>query len=355
MKKRGGVFIPFSWAYGTGMFIRNLTYKAQIRSLYKAPVPVISIGNLSVGGTGKTPTTMHILEILSKKGIPSAMVSRGYGRKTRGYRIVDGLDPNTDETGDEPAMVAMAFPHVPVAVCENRAIGIKKVLRDKGEKVIILDDAFQHVRVLRDLDIVMIDASRSPFEDKLLPAGRLRESPRALSRADFVVVTKVEDENSLKKVVDKLGDIPWAVLKTTPVSLQPFSSKENPLHPEALAGRQVVLFSGIGNNDHFRFTVRSLRAKISGFFPFKDHHRYKPADLETISAKFKKLEIGPDEEAPILLTTEKDYVRLRKIPGLDKMLPFPLYYLKIRMSSGEGWDQLEEKLWEILKEYGFEI
>lgn len=297
------LLFPLEKVYTAITSWRRRWYEGHPEKRYKAPVPVVSVGNLSMGGTGKTPMAIWLLEYYIAKGLRPAYLSRGYGRKTSGFMLVDSTQ-SARQVGDEALMVARRFPKLPVAVCESRTEGMKRLVADIQPDIIILDDAFQHLKVHRDLDLILMDATRMPDEDYPLPGGRLRESLFALSKADAFVINRVESEQHWNGVKLRLG--PWARpvagTMTTATGLMNLDGEIRPL--PGLAGKSAILFSGLGNNASFRLLVTLLGVRVIQHQTFRDHHRYSPVDLREISSL-----ITQHPEA-LLLTSEKDLVRL---------------------------------------------
>lgn len=282
---------------------RRRWYERHPEKRYKAPVRIVSVGNLSMGGTGKTPMAIWLMEYYLSKGLRPAYLSRGYGRKTSGYLLVEQQQIATS-VGDEALMVARRFPDLPVAVCESRSEGIKRLVADIQPDIIILDDAFQHLKVHRDLDLVLMDATRMPDEDYPLPGGRLRESLFVLSKADALIVNRVESEQHWNQLKVRLA--PWnkpvAGTMTRATGLMNLDGTIKPL--PGLAGKSAILFSGLGNNASFRLLVTLLGVNVIHHQPFRDHHRYSSSDLSKIN---QLIEEHPEA---LLLTSEKDLTRL---------------------------------------------
>ncbi|MEM7039942.1 MAG: tetraacyldisaccharide 4'-kinase, partial [Bacteroidota bacterium] len=250
--------------------------------------------------------------------------------------------------GDEAFQVAHKFPKVPVAVCENRVTGVEQLLKTTKTDIVVLDDAFQHRRIHRDLDIVMVDGSRLPADDLLLPAGRLREPVRNLARAQAVIVTKVPDAEAATRAVRTLNGsrrgFRTAVFGLRPKAVQ--SVAEDLAHPPSfLQNHPVHLFSGLGNNTAFAHTTRQLGATVLSHTTFPDHHAYKPADIQKILAEYapeteNKGKLAP----PLLLTTEKDFFRLKALGLLDHFSEVPLHYLQVKMVPEMGWEAIAAQI-----------
>ncbi len=282
---------------------------------------MVSIGNLSVGGTGKTPFVLFLANTLKAKGMNVAVLSRGYKRKTTGTHVVsDGntLKSNLQNSGDEPFMLANILQDISVVVDENRYRGGQFICKEYNPDVIIMDDAFQHRRVFRDIDIVLINSNhRRP---KLLPYGLLREPLRNIKRADAVIFTKANltppDEsliNSVSKKCDKTFRselIPSSQLIRPDGTTKPLGDINGP----------VVAVSGVGDPDSFEVILEDAGLDYVHHFRHDDHADYSDTDLEVIR------EVFLSAEAQAIITTEKDLPKLEKLKGL------PLYALPVGVS-----------------------
>lgn len=329
---------PFSWAYGLVVWLRNAAFDAGLLRVYTPPVPVISVGNLSSGGTGKTPTACWLLETLSARGWRPAYLSRGYGRSTQGFLRVAPAEGDARRFGDEALMLALRFPALPVAVCEDRAEGIRR-LANEGADIIVLDDAFQHRRVRRSLDMVLLDSSRPFWQDALLPAGRLREAPGALRRADLLVISRCADIAPHRQRLLRFQKA-LAAWRSVCEAISPFHSPSQAVTvpPETKA----LLFCGIGNPKAFERQAMAAGLQVSHTLVFPDHHVYSAQDLERIRAAWEQASL----QAPglWLLTTEKDFARLWQA-GAEQLWPeLPLYVMRIGIEWTEGLGQVEAAL-----------
>ncbi|MDX2061634.1 MAG: tetraacyldisaccharide 4'-kinase [Bacteroidia bacterium] len=335
---------PFSLVYRFVIWLRNLAYDRQIFSVYRPNLPVFAIGNLSVGGTGKTPMAEYLLGYLVQNGLRPAYLSRGYGRKTRGYLRVDPSEHTSTQVGDEALQVARKFPGLPVVVCENRAVGVQKLLETDRPDCLLLDDAFQHRRIARDLDIVMLDATRPPWNDRLLPAGLLREPESSLKRAHLAVVNKLTQRTHIPRWQHKLK-LPSAFGRLEPLRLRSFSSDET-LPLDCLDQRMVYAFSGLGNNEVFFNELRRLGAQLYRCYGFRDHHVFSQAEIQRIVRSFRRLaKVKYLRQPPLLIATEKDYIRLRSMPWFDVQFgQFPFYYLEVALQFWEGEAELQAQL-----------
>lgn len=311
---------PFVTLYGGWMKGRRTWYQHHPDRRYRAPVPVISVGNISTGGTGKTPLAMWLISHCLDQGFRPAYLSRGYGRRTRGYLRVNPA-MSSAETGDEALMVSRRFPDSLVAVCESRKTGMKRLMKEGNPDLIILDDAFQHLRACRDLDLVLLDATRMPDEDHLLPRGRLREPLFTLSVADMLLVNRVESVEAWRALQLRLS--PWAkpVLGTQVKAAwiqAPDGQKSNMAQWQ---GQSVVLFSGLGNNASFHRVATDAGMVVVAHVCFGDHHVYRPRDERRIGDALRAFPTAK------LLTTEKDKARLHLQAGSDSFFQSRLFTL----------------------------
>ena len=305
---RGRVWRPSPWfaaaglAYGIAAHLRNRLFDLRILRDHKLPVPVISVGNLTAGGTGKTPLVLWCVEELRRLSRKPGVLARGYGRARE------------EALNDEGLMLASAVPGLPQVQDPDRVRGGNELVRRFGVDAVVLDDGFQHRRIQREMDFVCLDA-RSPFGGgRCLPAGYLRERPWGLRRATALVLTRAEDLTAAaeKPLVDLLKRLsPHAsVHRATHAPLDLWSRPDGRSEPpEALKGRKVLLFSGIGNPSSFEETVRRLRAVVLDHVVFEDHHRFREEELSALAGRAAG-------EGASLLTTEKDEARLfsAKVP-----------------------------------------
>ncbi len=316
--------------YSAAVRVRNFLYDKKVLKSRRAQAVVISIGNITAGGTGKTPLVIWIYNFLREKNINPAILTRGYKTGARNIQI------------DEPALLAGNCPDANIIVEPDRLRGAKNAINDLGSKLLILDDGFQHRRLDRDLDIVTIDATQPFGYGKILPAGLLREPLNCLRRADAVVITHCEKmpieriekiENTIRKIKP---DITIARSIHQPVSIQYKDGNEQPV--EKLQNKKVYAFCGIANPESFVRLIENLGAKLTGTKFFNDHHRYSRSDLEQICRTAESL------NSEIVLTTEKDW---NKITHLKTSARLPLAFLKIQIqftSAIEQFIDLIEKL-----------
>lgn len=340
---------PISFLYGMGVSLRNQLFDWGVLHSEQYTVPIISIGNLSVGGTGKTPHTEYMIRLLKDK-YRIAVLSRGYKRKTSGF-ILASPKSSSLEIGDEPFQMKNKFPDILVAVDANRRRGIQNLLslpEDKKPEVIVLDDAFQHRYIRPSLSIVLTDYHRLFYYDKLLPAGRLREPARNINRADIVIVTKCDEdmkpidfriieENMHLRAHQQLFFTSIAYGAIEPV----FPSKARPKTTKEIGAEEdILLISGIASPVPF---IREAEKYSKNVFPatFPDHHTFTKSDFKKLDAAYKKMN-SPDK---FILVTEKDAARMKDNPLVPEEWKEVLYCLPItiRFCTGQSIDETIKK------------
>jgi tetraacyldisaccharide 4'-kinase len=316
--------LPYGWAVGA----RSLFYSVRLLKTKMLPCPVISVGNITVGGTGKTPLVIALARGLMARGISVAILSRGYkGTQASGPVVGDGksifLSP--EESGDEPFLMAQMCKGVPVLVGKNRFVNGRIALQRFGMKGLLLDDGYQHLRLHRDLDILLIDSHIGFGDHHLLPRGILREPLSHLCRAHLFILTKVDDLETSRPLEKKIHEIhPGAQVFHShyqPMSLVDSKGEQEELN--SLTGKKILALSGIANPDSFSSLLRKCEMEIASEAIFPDHHFYLPKDLSFIKEKSK----GVDW----IVTTEKDMLKLRTL-GIDHL---PIRSLRIEMKIWE--------------------
>lgn len=306
------LLLPFAALYGCITSVRNLLYDWHFLKQKKFDVHTIGVGNLAVGGAGKTPLVEYLVKLLLKEQFQVATLSRGYKRKTSGF-VLATEHSSAEDIGDEPLMYKYKY-HVPVAVDANRVSGVKKLLAlDNAPKVIVLDDVFQHRAIRCGLNIVVSDYNNLYFNDSMLPAGRLRELPSGISRADVIIITKTPDRTSPVEIRNIIKDVKpkphqklfFSYLQYGDLySISNASEKIDTLRD--LFRFRIVAFTGIANADPMINYLKEYAAEVK-HLPFSDHQEYTPKHLEDIGRYYNSLEGGNK----ILVTTEKDLMRLR--------------------------------------------
>ncbi|MDT9546153.1 MAG: tetraacyldisaccharide 4'-kinase [Chlorobium sp.] len=325
---------PLGILYGLIADIRNALFDRGLFTPWRAPCPVVSIGNITAGGTGKTPMVDWTTKYFLSLGCRVAIISRGYGRNTKGVRLVsDGrhLLMNAREAGDETTMLAANNPEAIVVVAEKRREGarfIQKTFENFPPHVIILDDAFQHRQMARDLDIVIINASEPFFKARMLPEGRLREPLRNLARADIILLGKITDPDEADAIEQALTATNLPVLRTRvqTLGLQPA--------PDAAPPLPALAFAGIAAPEEFLASLRKTGAEVRAHRFFRDH---QPFTSEMVRSLIREAQ----EKGLCLVTTEKDWFRLLGDPQLKELMEKAgCRYLKIETRLPEGDEKL---------------
>lgn len=331
---------PLSLIYGVITSLRNLLFDYGLKKSVSFPFPVICVGNITVGGTGKTPHVEYIAGLLSKI-MSTAVVSRGYMRSGKGFRIVNQTD-NADITGDEPLQIARRLPEVRVAVDADRVNGIRKVsAMMPPSEAIVLDDAFQHRYVRAGLNILLTDYGRLMTRDYLMPYGRLRESRHGAKRADIIIVTKVPEELNAEQrdiISKEISPLPHQSLFFTSLEygeLTPaFNTGERVSTRRITPETGILLVTGIANPDPLLSYLRGKSNNIR-HIAFRDHHRFTDLDISNISKAWHSLE----QKDKMIVTTEKDSVRLKDFSNFALPLKNELFYIPIRVRFIDDGDK----------------
>jgi tetraacyldisaccharide 4'-kinase len=316
-----------SHVYRGAIAAQQASYAYGLRRRKQLPCRVISIGNLTLGGTGKTPLTLWVARWFQKQGWRVAVLSRGYGGQPGNpcQVVSTGGGPLVPwhRVGDEPYLLARALPGIPVLVAPDRYVGGRYACDHLGTQVMVLDDGFQHIALHRDLDVVLIDSSNPFGHGALIPRGVLREPLHALQRADAIVLTRTDmAQATLPSLCEQIRRCtarqPIYAMKTVAEALL----QDGQCVPEGVARLQqqrVVAFAGIGNSQSFAFTLARLGIDVAVLFAFPDHHPYSEEDWRTM------ITLACQRGAACLVTTEKDAVRLAP----EWQSPVPVYALRI--------------------------
>lgn len=315
--------------YRAAVALRSAAYDVGLRRAQRAAVPVISVGNITAGGTGKTPFVAHLANSFQAQGVRPALLSRG-------YRALPG------KTNDEKLVLDSVCPGVPHLQDPDRVASAQRAVREHSAQLLILDDGFQHRRLARDLDIVLIDATNPWGYGRLLPRGLLREPVSSLRRADLVVLTRVDQctPDQRQQILGRLAAIRSGE-ECVEVAYPPSALVDNAGNTAEvpwLAGHRVLAFCGLGNPDGFRQTLESQGIQIAEFIAFPDHHHYNAKDLTRLAEQARHT------GAEALLTTQKDLV---KIP-LRQLGPIPLWAVRIGLEVVSGKELFESRLRMIL-------
>lgn len=332
--------LPLSWLYGLGVRLRNQLFELGILKSRSFDIPVISVGNITVGGSGKTPHVEYLIRLLKDK-TKVAVLSRGYKRKSKGY-VLAGKETEMRVIGDEPYQMKSKFPDVYVAVDKNRCHGIDTLTCDEATKdtdVILLDDAFQHRYVKPGINILLVDYHRLIIYDKLLPAGRLREPQSGKARADIVIITKCpKDLKPMEyRVIIKAMDLfPYQKLFFTTLeydSLTPvYGGKKRPLDSIG-RNENILLLTGIASPKQMTYDLKEYTPNITPM-AFTDHHQFTKKDIERINRTFEKM---PSPQ--MVITTEKDNARLSGMKGLSDNVRRNIYTLPVRVKFMLGQEE----------------
>jgi tetraacyldisaccharide 4'-kinase len=334
---------PVSMIYGAVTGVRNFLYDKKLLKSVEFGLPVICVGNIAMGGTGKTPHTEYIAHLLGSR-FRVAVLSRGYKRKSEGFRFVETNSAAAD-CGDEPLQIKRKLPPVTVAVDSDRINGINRILRDKPEtEVIILDDGFQHRRVKPAISIVLTDFRKLFINDHLLPYGSLRESRRNIRRADLLLVTKtppvtdIERKNTAGKIAETgIGNIFFTsigYMDPMPVFPEYLDHRGN-----SFSGAEAVIVTGIANPEPF---IAHLKGFLSGIvhLSFPDHHDFSQKDIKTITRAWNQLK----PSARYLITTEKDAMRLREFRNIEEEIKQASFYVPLSINFPDGNQDEFDKL-----------
>jgi tetraacyldisaccharide 4'-kinase len=327
------LLFPFSILYGIGVLFRNKAYDYGIFKSVKFKLPVISVGNLAVGGSGKSPMTEYLIRLL-KWDFTLAAISRGYGRRTQGLFFVED-EYSFEDTGDEPLQIKRKFEGITVAVCEDRAEAIQYVAWEND--VIILDDAFQHRAVTPSLSILLFEYSSFLTIQLLLPAGNLREPMSEKKRANVIVITKcpLDIDQSRKQVIAKklhlrsdqhlfFSFLEYGTLKSL------YDDRLSRPMISLSSTKNIILLSGIGN-------PVPLLKELSRYNPavihheYPDHHNFTDKNIAKLVRAFNKLESGDN----VVITTEKDSLRLLSVEFKEQLSGIPVFYLPIETYFNE--------------------
>lgn len=309
-------------------------YSFSVLRKRKVDAPVVSIGNITTGGTGKTPLVAWLSNYFTSRGIATAVL-------TRGYKLAGS------DFADEPAMLAKAAPKAKVVVNSDRFAGAQKAISEYEAKLLIMDDGFQHRALKRDVDVVAIDAT-NPFGcDRLLPAGFLRESVRSLKRAHAVVITRINQSQPEKieeiksRISDINPDIVFASAVHKPVCAKLI--KDERIGLDELAGKKLYAFCGIGNPDAFFQTLEELSLNIVGARVYNDHHRYTDTDIAAICQD------GRYKQADMIITTQKDWIKTALL-CIDKF-DIPIAFLSVELEFVSGREEIINLIESAMKKY----
>jgi len=328
------VLFVCSFFYHIAVVLRNLFYDFSIFRKTKVNAAVVSVGNITTGGTGKTPLVAWLCNYFAEKNITTAVLTRGYKLK------------NSD-LADEPVMLAKNCPKAEIIVNADRAAGAKKAIAEHNAKLLIMDDGFQYRKLARDVDIVTIDATEPFGREKLLPAGFLREPVSSLKRANAVVITRInqtqpEKAEEIKKRIHNLNpNIAFAAAIHKPVCARLIKDKEIAINE--LAGRELYAFCGIGNPDTFFQTLSELALNIVGTKVYNDHHRYTESDIVEICEDCRY------KQAEMIITTQKDWIKTALL--CIERFDIPIAWLAVELEFIDGQEEITALVENAMKKY----
>lgn len=325
---------PLAWLYGTGVYLRNKFFDCGWLKARSYDIPTICVGNLAVGGTGKTPHIEYLIDLLEKHGYKLATLSRGYKRKTKGFIEADESS-TSKEIGDEPYQMKLKYPQVVVSVDNDRCRGVEHIMSSHPEvDAVLLDDAFQHRYIKSGLNVLLTEYNRLFSDDRLMPVGRLREPESGKNRAQIVIVTKCPEEIKpidFNIVTKRLNLYPYQKLFFSQIKyekLRPLFNGEN-----RKIGRKtkVLLISGIASP---KLLIKQIQKETEyvEIMKYDDHHNFTKREIHQIQNKFHKL-AGDDK---IIVTTEKDAARLKNHPALNEELKSSIYVYPISIKILQG-------------------
>lgn len=305
--------------YRLAVALRNLLYDISIKRQTKVSAAVVSIGNITTGGTGKTPLVGWLCNYFTRQNIKTAVLTRGYKKK--------------HDIADEPAMLAKAVPDAAIIVNPDRTAGAKKAINEYNAKLLVMDDGFQHRKLARDVNIVAIDATKPFGNGRILPAGLLREPIKSVKRADAVIITRA-NQNSPEKIEEikkRISEIKPEIIFATAVHKPMYIKliKDQHLPLSELADRKIFAFCGIGNPGAFFQTLSDMSLNIVGTKVYNDHHRYTTDDIAAIyeDARYK--------QAEFVLTTHKDWIKTALL-SVDKFqIPFASLMVELEFVDGQ--------------------
>jgi len=325
--------LPLSWIYGIGVRIRNWMFDIGLKKSRSFDIPIISVGNLTVGGSGKTPHVEYLIRLLRDK-VKVAVLSRGYKRKSKGY-VLAGKGTRMQDIGDEPYQMKNKFADIYVAVDKDRCHGIEQLTGNRetdDTDVILLDDAFQHRHVKPGINILLVDYHRLIIYDKLLPAGRLREPLSGKNRADMVIVTKCPQSlkpMDFRVIMRAMNLYPYQKLFFTTLrygALIPAYCGERRTLESIGKDENILLLTGIASPEQLVTDLRPYTENIVRM-SFPDHHQFTPKDIRRINEEFAGM-----PQPKIIITTEKDNTRLFGMEGLSDEVRHSIFILPVEVS-----------------------
>lgn len=339
---RRTLLAPLGWLYGQILSVREQLYRRGVFKSSVPGIPVIAVGNLTLGGTGKTPMVEYLISMLASK-YRTATLSRGYGRETKGFLLASPLH-SACELGDEPFQLYQKFnDKVQISVGEKRAEALQALLKnDSGLKLVLLDDAYQHLALQRQLNILLCDYTRPFYEDYPIPAGNLREFPEAAKRAGLVVVTKCSSalkESQMEVITKRIGKYTSAPVAFTTIEY----GKPVSFGAEDTIKNNVLLVTGIARAQQFAAYV-SDHWQMQNWVEFNDHQPYGKAEVDRILQLWSAMTMSEK----VIITTEKDRARLISSDQFQRLAHIPLFYIPIQIKFIYGEEHLRRLVGEVM-------
>jgi len=337
------LLLPFSFLYGMVVRFRNFLFDIGVLKQHSFKSFVINVGNLSAGGTGKSPHVIYLINQL-KSNYQLAVLSRGYGRSSKGFKWVT-KESGAMQVGDEPLQYANLFPELDIAVCESRVVGIEQIEKEKKCDIVLLDDAYQHRYVKPDFNVLITDYADLFYNDQLLPAGRLREPKSGAKRADLVIVSKSPEKINLNDMQEISTAIKKYGVSKVIFSYIRYSETMEFLNGEKttlayLRNCNVVLVAGIANPKPFIEFVASVSKSVTEFI-FKDHYQFSSGDIIKIKNEYNRL-FGMNSPV-VILTTRKDFMRFNtsELKHLIQNLPLAFIDIEVCLIENNESDLME--------------
>lgn len=328
------ILLICSFFYRIAVILRNLLFDISIFRKAKVDAAVVSVGNITTGGTGKTPLVAWLCNYFAERNVTTAVL-------TRGYKLKDC------DLADEPVILAKNCPKAEIIVNADRTAGAKKAITERNAKLLIMDDGFQHRKLARDVDIVAVDATEPFGCEKLLPAGFLREPVSSLKRADAVVITRINQtrpgkiDEIKKRILNISPNIVFASAIHKPICARLIKDKQ--IAVNELAGKRLYAFCGIGNPDAFFQTLAELALNIVAARVYNDHHRYTESDITEIC------EDGRYKQAEMIITTQKDWIKTALLCG--ERIDIPIAWLAVELEFIQGWQEIITLVENAVKKY----
>lgn len=337
------LLFPFALIYGGITLFRNWLFDQKILKPSEFNIPIINVGNLSMGGTGKTPHVEYIIKLIANQN-KIAVLSRGYGRKTSEY-IEANIDHHYHEIGDEPLQFKSKFPEISVIVEKQRVKGVLNLIYDHPDiETIVLDDAYQHRAIKAGLNVLLTTFSKPFYKDQILPIGTLREFKKGSQRADIIIATKCPQNITEKAKQNFKANLPKNIpIFFTTIKYGKIHSLKDQSEFNLHKNTNILLITGIADPSHLKNELKKRKLNFK-HIAYRDHYPFKEKDLEHISEIFGKFA----DENKIILTTEKDSMRMKSLKGIDEL---PIHVLGIEVEFLEEKTSFDNQIMEYVRNY----